>query len=97
MFACVFLMGSAGVRARLPHTSRVSADFVSQDSALPPPLPPRRLTFDLAFGGQFAAVAAASHYVPSLFFSPLPPEVTFAAWREDGRTEEAGQGSGGGG
>lgn len=95
MFAHVFLMGSAGVRARLPHTSRVSADFVSQDSALP--LPPPRLTFDLAFGGQFAAVAAASHYVPSLFFSPLPPDVTFAAWREDGRTEEAGQGSGGGG
>lgn len=40
-------------------------------------LPPRCLTFDLAFGGQFAAVAAASHYVPSLFspsfFFPLPP------------------------
>lgn len=78
------------------RTGRVSGDFVSQDSALPP----HHLTFDLAFGGQFAAVAAASHYVPSLFFfffSLSLPGVTFAAWREDGRTEEAGQGSGGGG
>lgn len=50
--------------------------------------PPHRLTFDSAFGGQFAAVALCR---PHYFFFFLLPILPCAAWQDWGDGSEVGR------